>query len=93
MESWDEDGVRARIHAMAAHDPGRKRFGAHTHQYELAPRMPEVEIRAFEESHGIDLPMEHREHYQDARASRERRATLGASSHTGHRRLGPLLPE
>ncbi|MDQ0835782.1 hypothetical protein QF032_007626 [Streptomyces achromogenes] len=60
MEAWDEDGVRAQIHAMAAHDPGQKRFGAHTHQYELAPRLPEAEIRAFEESHGIDLPMEYR---------------------------------
>ncbi|WEO93390.1 SMI1/KNR4 family protein [Streptomyces sp. FXJ1.172] len=60
MASWDEDGVRARIREMAAQDPGWERFGADTHRYELAPRLPEAEIRAFEESHGIGLPMEYR---------------------------------
>ncbi|MGV4987835.1 SMI1/KNR4 family protein [Streptomyces sp. NRAIS4] len=60
MESWDGDGVRARIREMAAGDPGRERFGADTHGYELAPRLPEAEIRAFEESHGIDLPEDYR---------------------------------
>ncbi len=37
---------------MAARDPGLERFGADTHRYELAPRLSEAEIRAFEESHG-----------------------------------------
>ncbi|WP_031173899.1 SMI1/KNR4 family protein [Streptomyces durhamensis] len=60
MESWDEDGVRARIREMAARDPEWHRFGADTHRYELAPRLPEAEIRAFEESHGIALPVEYR---------------------------------
>ena len=60
MESWDEDAVRARIREMAARDPGRECFGAHTHRYELAPWLSEAEIRAFEESHGIDLPMWYR---------------------------------
>lgn len=45
---------------MAARDPARERFGAPTHRYELAPRLPEAEIRGFEESHGIDLPAEYR---------------------------------
>ncbi|WP_405720301.1 SMI1/KNR4 family protein [Streptomyces sp. NBC_00046] len=45
---------------MAARDPEWARFGARTHRYALAPRLPETEIRAFEESHGIDLPVEYR---------------------------------
>ncbi|WBO61438.1 SMI1/KNR4 family protein [Streptomyces camelliae] len=45
---------------MAARDPGRERSGADTHRYELAPRLPEAQIRGFEECHGIDLPMEYR---------------------------------
>ncbi|MGW1375756.1 SMI1/KNR4 family protein [Streptomyces sp. NPDC002446] len=60
MESWDGAGVHARIREMAARDPGRERFGADTHRYELAPALPEEEIRAFEEAHGIDLPAEYR---------------------------------
>jgi hypothetical protein len=60
MESWDEDGVRARIREMAAGDPERARFGADTHRYELGPALPEAEIRAFEEVHGIHLPAEYR---------------------------------
>ncbi|MFK0151552.1 SMI1/KNR4 family protein [Streptomyces sp. NPDC090499] len=60
MTSWDEGDVRARIQEKAARDPGRERFGADTHQYELTPRLPEAEIRAFEESHAIHLPMEYR---------------------------------
>ncbi|MEV5877380.1 SMI1/KNR4 family protein [Streptomyces sp. NPDC052101] len=60
MESWDGDGVRARIREMAARDPGLARFGADTHRYELSPGLPEAEIRAFEESHGIGLPVEYR---------------------------------
>ncbi|MEV0976529.1 hypothetical protein [Streptomyces sp. NPDC049915] len=58
MASWDEDGIRARIREMAAQDPERKRFGARTHQYALAPQLPETEIRTFEVSHGIALPGE-----------------------------------
>lgn len=60
MGNWDEDGVRARIREMAALDPGRERFGAGTHRYALGPRLPEAEIRAFEELHGIALPVEYR---------------------------------
>ncbi|MCY0925310.1 SMI1/KNR4 family protein [Streptomyces sp. H27-H1] len=60
MESWDEDGVRARISQRAAQDPGRERFGADAHRYELAPALPEAEIRAFEEAQGINLPTEYR---------------------------------
>ncbi|MFI9052774.1 SMI1/KNR4 family protein [Streptomyces sp. NPDC053427] len=60
MTSWDVGGVRARIREMAALDPGRERFGADGHRYELTPRLPEAEIRAFEESHGSDLPREYR---------------------------------
>ncbi|MBZ4318937.1 SMI1/KNR4 family protein [Streptomyces huiliensis] len=60
MESWDEGGVRARIRDMAARDPGRAHFGADTHRYELAPALPEAEIGAFEEVHGIELPAEYR---------------------------------
>ncbi|WP_093780407.1 SMI1/KNR4 family protein [Streptomyces sp. yr375] len=60
MESWIEGGVRARIGEMAARDPGWSRFGADTHRYELASALPEAEIRAFEEAHGIDLPAEYR---------------------------------
>ncbi|MEU1310563.1 SMI1/KNR4 family protein [Streptomyces cinnamoneus] len=60
MESWDVDGVRARVREMAARDPERARFGADTHRYELTPPLPEAEIRAFEETHGIVLPAEYR---------------------------------
>ncbi|MEX0172524.1 SMI1/KNR4 family protein [Streptomyces sp. LMG1-1-1.1] len=60
MKSWDEGGVRARIRDMAAQDPEWSRFGAGTHRYELAPALPEAEIRAFEEAHGINLPAEYR---------------------------------
>lgn len=60
VESWDEDAVRARVREMATRDPDRARFGADTHRYELAPALPETEIRAFEEAHGIDLPPEYR---------------------------------
>lgn len=52
--------MRARIREMAARDPGHTRFGANTHRYELTPPQPEVRIRAFEESHGIALPIEYR---------------------------------
>lgn len=54
------DGVRARIGEMAARDPEGARFGADTHRYELAPALPEAEIRTFEEVHGIHLPAEYR---------------------------------
>ncbi|GAA1522818.1 hypothetical protein GCM10009730_33710 [Streptomyces albidochromogenes] len=60
MHSWDEGGVRARIREMAARDPGLERFGADTHRYELGPALPEAEIRAFEETHGIALPADYR---------------------------------
>lgn len=60
MESWDEGTVRARIREMAARDGERACFGADTHRYELAPALPEAEIRAFEEAHGIGLPAEYR---------------------------------
>ncbi|MFF9060227.1 SMI1/KNR4 family protein [Streptomyces sp. NPDC014882] len=60
MGTWDADGVRARIRAMAARDPGHRRFGADTHRYALAPRLPEAEIRKFEECHGVGLPGEYR---------------------------------
>lgn len=60
MANWDEDGVRARIREMAARGPERERFGARTHRYALAPQLPETEVRAFEESHGIALPVEYR---------------------------------
>ncbi|MDG4859565.1 SMI1/KNR4 family protein [Streptomyces sp. T-3] len=60
MDSWDEDGVRTRLREMAAQDPGRERFGADTHRYELTAALPEAEIGAFEEHHGVDLPAEYR---------------------------------
>ena len=45
---------------MAARDPKRARFGADTHRYELAPPLPQAQIRAFEEAHGIELPSAYR---------------------------------
>ncbi|MGW7023284.1 SMI1/KNR4 family protein [Streptomyces decoyicus] len=60
MGSWDESAVRARIRQMAARDPKRVRFGADTHRYELAPPLPQAQIRAFEEAHGIELPSAYR---------------------------------
>ncbi|MFD3530785.1 SMI1/KNR4 family protein [Streptomyces sp. NPDC058664] len=60
MTSWDEAAVRARIRARATRDPERKRFGAVTHRYELAPALPDAEISAFEEEHGIRLPPDYR---------------------------------
>ncbi|MFD3498090.1 SMI1/KNR4 family protein [Streptomyces sp. NPDC058676] len=60
MDRWDEVGVRARLREMAERDPERGRFGASTHRYELTSALPEAEIRAFEEAHGIALPAEYR---------------------------------
>ncbi|MEW2120521.1 SMI1/KNR4 family protein [Streptomyces sp. NPDC005474] len=60
MASWDGKGVRARVRELGLRDPGRERFGAATHRYELAPALPEAEIREFETSHGIDLPTAYR---------------------------------
>ncbi|MCZ1010967.1 SMI1/KNR4 family protein [Streptomyces lydicus] len=60
MESWGEGTVRTRIREMAAQDGERARFGADAHRYELAPALPEAEIRAFEEAHGVALPAEYR---------------------------------
>ncbi|WP_033038979.1 SMI1/KNR4 family protein [Streptomyces monomycini] len=60
MGNWHGGGIRARIREMATRDPERKRFGACTHGYALAPPLPEAEIRAFEEFHGIALPAENR---------------------------------
>ncbi len=45
---------------MAARDPKRACFGADTHRYELAPPLPQAQIRAFEEAHGIELPPAYR---------------------------------
>ncbi|MER6211811.1 SMI1/KNR4 family protein [Streptomyces sp. NPDC001642] len=45
---------------MGSRDLGRECFGADVHRYELAPALPESEIRAFEETHGVDLPGEYR---------------------------------
>lgn len=60
MDTWDADGARARIGARAAQDPEHRRFGAGTHRYGLAPRRTEAEVRAFEELHGVALPVEYR---------------------------------
>lgn len=60
MGNWDGDGIRARIGEMAARDPGLERFGADTHRYVLGPRLPEAEIRDFEERHGTGLPTDYR---------------------------------
>ncbi|MER5311916.1 SMI1/KNR4 family protein [Streptomyces sp. NPDC002773] len=60
MTSWDGTGVRARIRAMAAQDPECTRFGSDMHRYELTPALPEGEVAAFEEKHGIALPAEYR---------------------------------
>ncbi|MDQ0988900.1 hypothetical protein [Streptomyces sp. V3I7] len=60
MGSWDASRVRARLRDMAVRDLDRRRFGADTHRYELAPTLPEAEIRTFEHTHGIELPAEYR---------------------------------
>ncbi|MET9952514.1 SMI1/KNR4 family protein [Streptomyces sp. NPDC006339] len=60
MEIWDPGGVRARVSEMAARDPRRERFGADTHRYELRAALPEAEVTAFEETHGIPLPLAYR---------------------------------
>ncbi|MFD7668899.1 SMI1/KNR4 family protein [Streptomyces sp. NPDC059788] len=75
MGNWDEHGVRAQIREMAARDPERERFGARTHRYTLAPRLPETEIRAFEESHGIALPVEYRSFVAEVGNARQGPAT------------------
>lgn len=56
FEPLDATEVRTRIREMAALDPERARFGSRTHRYELRPALPEAEIGAFEEEHGIRLP-------------------------------------
>lgn len=45
---------------MAAQDRGLERFGADTHRYALTPPLSEAEIGAFEEAHGVELPVEYR---------------------------------
>ncbi|WP_328944949.1 SMI1/KNR4 family protein [Streptomyces sp. NBC_00250] len=61
MASWDETEVRARIRQLSARDPECARFGSGMHRYELRPALPEAEIRAFEEEHGIRLPPDYRD--------------------------------
>lgn len=60
MASWDGAEVRTRIREMAARDQERTPFGSDTHRYELRPVLPDAEIRAFEEEHGIRLPLDYR---------------------------------
>ncbi|MFE2014267.1 SMI1/KNR4 family protein [Streptomyces sp. NPDC059491] len=60
METWDADAVRARIRDLAGRDAARERFGAETHRYAMKSPLPEAEIRAFEEAHGIRLPAAYR---------------------------------
>ncbi|MCB5166492.1 SMI1/KNR4 family protein [Streptomyces bambusae] len=62
MENWTGAAadVRARLRELAEEDPELRRFGAATHRYELAPPLPEAEIRAFEEAHGVVLPADYR---------------------------------
>ncbi|WP_329278177.1 SMI1/KNR4 family protein [Streptomyces sp. NBC_00691] len=60
FEPLDATEVRTRIREMAALDPERARFGSRTHRYELRPALPEAEIGAFEEEHGIRLPPDYR---------------------------------
>ncbi|MFJ3662044.1 SMI1/KNR4 family protein [Streptomyces sp. NPDC090119] len=60
MTTWDRTAVTARLREAAAHDRARERFGADTHRYDLRPPLPEPEIRAFETSHGIELPPPYR---------------------------------
>ncbi|MDQ8705209.1 SMI1/KNR4 family protein [Streptomyces sp. LHD-70] len=60
MTEWDADAVRARLREGAALDPGCERFGADTHRYALSAAPGEAEVRAFEEAHGVRLPLEYR---------------------------------
>ncbi|MFK0297169.1 SMI1/KNR4 family protein [Streptomyces sp. NPDC090442] len=60
MDTWDVGAVRGRIRRMAAQDPTGERFGAESHRYALSPALPEAEIKAFEETHRIELPLDYR---------------------------------
>jgi hypothetical protein len=60
VENWDGEAVRARLRELADQDPQLERFGADTHRYAFRPPLPEAEIRAFEERHGVQLPPEYR---------------------------------
>ncbi|MEU9921116.1 SMI1/KNR4 family protein [Streptomyces griseoluteus] len=60
MKTWERTAVVARLGAAAAVDGAMERFGADTHRYGLRPPLPEPEIRAFETTHGIELPAQYR---------------------------------
>ena len=52
--------IRARLQELLRLDPDFELFGADSHRYQLAPPLPEEEIRAFETLHGIQLPEDYR---------------------------------
>ncbi|MGW2208375.1 SMI1/KNR4 family protein [Streptomyces sp. NPDC001781] len=60
MRSWDRAAVRACLGDAAAREGAMERFGADTHRYTLRPPLPEHDIRAFETTHGIELPPAYR---------------------------------
>ena len=53
--------VREAVRALAVADPGRRRFGAARHRYELAPPLAPAELGALEHRLGAALPDEVRE--------------------------------
>ncbi|MFE0350507.1 SMI1/KNR4 family protein [Streptomyces griseoluteus] len=60
MKTWERTAVGARLREAAAREGAMERFGADTHRHHVRPSPPEPEIRAFETTHGIELPPQYR---------------------------------
>jgi hypothetical protein len=52
--------IRQKLAQLKKTDTIFQIFGASTHKYDLAPPVPEEQIRAFEKAHQISLPTEYR---------------------------------
>jgi tetratricopeptide (TPR) repeat protein len=52
--------IRERLQLLGRCDAERQVFGAHQHQYQLAPPLAEAELAEFERTHGVSLPADYR---------------------------------
>jgi tetratricopeptide (TPR) repeat protein len=52
--------IRERLQLLGRCDAERQVFGAHQHQYQLAPPLAEAELTEFERTHGVSLPADYR---------------------------------
>jgi hypothetical protein len=55
------ESVRNAIEALKQRDAAFELFGAASHRYQLNPRLSELEVKEFEDRHGIRLPEAYRD--------------------------------